>query len=263
MTEVIRNTKVAVIDPPQLPPYPHGIYEHVSWLNSGDPARFLIEDGVVIRPANFGGESSFGVWGAKWSTDPDDLDPVDDVKTGSRPVVDESEPFTHETVFGFDQNYVGNLRADERAAVEDRALRSLLRHEQMSAEKQLAARMLADVGTPAAATSLKDAFGQITDAIAALGISGALVHGRPYWLAQEPGLFDPDRLSRLGFNYVAGGGYVDTLDDVLVVTSPIFGWRGDTATRTALKHRSNQFAAVAERSVLLGYEQVIAAVEIN
>jgi hypothetical protein len=71
-------------------------------------------------------------------------------------------------------------------------------------------------------------------------------------------------VSPLGHVWVFGGGYVDGLDDTIVATSQPFGWRTDAPTITAIDTEfKDVFAAVAERSVLVGYESVVAAVQIT
>lgn len=268
MTAVIRNTQVEVYDPEQLPPYPRGLFEYVDWVQTGGIPRYLLNGGVIVRPRNFGGETSFGAWGAGWCADPDSLDPEDDVKKGVRPTFDETRPFTHDVVFGADQNYVGNLAEYEREETRDRALRALLRHQQVTAERQLATRMLADLTAlsiaTGTATSVVDALGQFEDIAAELAVGGLHIHGRPYFASVEPSPFTADLQTKVGhLQYVAGGGYVDTLQDTLVLTSPVLGWQGAEEQNEAVKHQYNQFIAVAERSVLLGYEKIIAAVEIS
>ena len=63
-----------------------------------------------------------------------------------------------------------------------------------------------------------------------------------------------------GHRWVFGGGYAaGGLGDTLVATSPIFGWRDEVALRDATKYEHNLFAAVAERSVLIGYEKNLGA----
>ena len=82
---------------------------------------------------------------------------------------------------------------------------------------------------------------------------------------------DPDQIksaggamrTTLGHRWVFGGGYVDTLDDVLIATSPLYGWRDTVQVRKALTQQQNTYAAVAERSVVIGYEHLIAAVQIT
>jgi hypothetical protein len=267
MTAVIRQTQIEVHDPEQLPPYPRGLFAHVDWVQQDGIPRFLLNDGVIVRPRNFGGETSFGAWEAGWCADPDTI-PADTLKEGVRPTFAEDRPFTHDVVFGADQNYVGNLREEERQETRDRALRALMRYEQVAAERQLAARMLADLTAlgiaTGTATSVVDALGQFEDIAAELAVGGLLIHGRPYYAVVEPSPFTASLETKVGgLQYVAGGGYVDGLQDVLVLTSPVLGWRGADEQNEVTKHEYNQFVAVAERSLLLGYEKIIAAVEIS
>lgn len=48
----------------------------------------------------------------------------------------------------------------------------------------------------------------------------------------------------------------------LWATSAPYGWRDEPQVRTAIDERANTFAAVAERTVLVGYEALVAAVQI-
>ncbi|MCV7062462.1 hypothetical protein H7I76_22745 [Mycolicibacterium vaccae] len=63
----------------------------------------------------------------------------------------------------------------------------------------------------------------------------------------------------MGHRLILGGGYIEGLGDTLVATSAPFGWRSSVQVREALDERHNTYAAVAERSVVIGYEAVIAA----
>ena len=261
MTAVFSGTQIAVFDPPQIVPSRTGLYQHVDWIQDGDPARFLMNDGVAFRPMNFGGSTAFGVLDAAWCVDPDvgDLD-------GSRPAIDKSSPFVHETVWASDENQCGDMTEESRQEVRDRAQRNMLRLEQVAAETQFATRLLTDAGTPATATSLADAVGQIEDAAAKLGVGDVLIHARPYWGSQEP--YDvvmgpPPFQTTLGSTWVFGGGYVSTLANTLVATTQVYGWRGGWVQNEAIKHQQNRFVSIVERSVLLGYEKIIAAVTIS
>lgn len=60
-----------------------------------------------------------------------------------------------------------------------------------------------------------------------------------------------------------GGGYIEGLGDTLVGTSPTFGWRDQPVLREAIEARYNQFVAVAERSVVIGYEHAVGAATIT
>ncbi|CAM3070391.1 hypothetical protein BST27_29660 [Mycobacterium intermedium] len=255
-----------IFDPPQVPPNPYGLYSHVRWVQSGDPFRALLHQGVVIRPHNYGGEGAFGVWNAGWCEDPDSI-AAEDRKHGTRPDAEELDPFTSETVYAFDHNACGDLSAEEIQATRDRALRNLLRLEQNAAERQLAVRMLADAGTPRATTDIVAALAHIETQFAITATAG-FIHASSYWAAHairsQLAVRDGDRfVTPLGHTWVFGGGYADELDTVLVATSPIFGWRGETQINESIQHTTNEFIAVAERSVLLGYEKAVAAAEIE
>ena len=249
-----------IFDPPVTPALPYGLYQHVEWVSSGDPARFLVNDGVVIRPRSFDADG-FGAWEAGWCADPQ---AISEAKEGDRPDIDLPTPFEPETVFGFDRNYCGDLSAQSRQEVRDRALENLTRMEQIAAERQFADRLNTDAGTPPTATSLRDAIATLEEALAKVGVSG-FIHMSPGWVARDPEVFVVDGSGGvktvLGTTVVIGGGYAHDIPWRLFATSQVYGWRGSTQINEATEHETNQFIAVAERSVLLGYEKLIAAVK--
>lgn len=261
MTQVISGTRVAVVEPDQLPPFPQGLYQHVKWVQD-EQGKFLINEGVVFKPMNFGAE--LGAYDAGWCEEPTPpLTPME------RPDIDnlEANPFTHETVWTADTNECGDLTAQSRQEVRDRVLANFLRTEQVAAERQFAATLLDDLGafsiTPTPATSIKDAMGILTDAAAEVGVGDVYVHGRPYWALQEYGLFTADLQTTLGIQLVVGGGYVDGLGDTLVATTPVYGWRTSPGQLESLSPEENDLYSLTQRSVLFGYEKIIAAVTIS
>lgn len=262
MTQVFAGTRVEVHRPPVLPPFPEGLYKYVDWVADGE-GHFITNDGVVILPLNTVAVDQFGVYGAGWCDDPAPLD-------GRRISLEDADarPFLPEHVWANDLNECADLSAEARQEVEDRALNNFLRREQIAAERQFADRLQADITaasiTPTAATSLRDALGKIADAAAELGYGGTLVHLRPYWLEQtEADQLDPSNRSNTHLQLVAGGGYVQGLGDLLVATTPVFGWRTTPDQQTAIEHRENTAYSLAQRSVMLGYEKLIAAIEIS
>ena len=126
--------------------------------------------------------------------------------------------------------------------------------------------MKADVsGAPATATDLTLALGYLEGQLALTNTVG-FIHAGAQWASQEFGLLikSGTRLvSPLGHTWVFGGGYVDGLENVIIATSQPYGWRDQEQLRTAIDERANTFAAVAERTVLVGYEHLVAAVEIT
>ncbi|MEV4204835.1 hypothetical protein [Nocardia salmonicida] len=63
----------------------------------------------------------------------------------------------------------------------------------------------------------------------------------------------------MGHTWVFGGGYVEGLGQTNVGTSPTFGWRNTAEIRETIEAKSKQFVAIAERSVVIGYEHAVAA----
>ncbi|MDF3281682.1 hypothetical protein P3L18_08275 [Gordonia sp. N1V] len=62
----------------------------------------------------------------------------------------------------------------------------------------------------------------------------------------------------LGHTWVIGGGYVDGLGKALIATSPTYGWRDEVAVRETISAENNEFIAIAERSVVVGWETAVA-----
>jgi hypothetical protein len=55
-------------DAPLVSPAQIGLYPLVDWDEANGPSRFLGE-GVYVRPFNYGGAAAFGIWGAAWCGD--------------------------------------------------------------------------------------------------------------------------------------------------------------------------------------------------
>lgn len=249
-------------EPPLLTPAPGGLYEATTWTEVGpdQPSRHL--SGVEVRPVgNYGGEAQFGIW------------PNDSCATGTEPtpgLLKEGlraaglDPFEPVTVWAYDEC---DLTEPSRAEVQTRVQQILRLEEQVAVEREFAQRLKADAGViDATAADLTLALGHLEGALA-LTNSVGFIHLGAQWaaVAAEARLMTRSGTgwtSPLGHRLVFGGGYVDGLDTVIVATSPTFGWRDQVAVRAAIDERANTFAAVAERTVLIGYEHLIAAVEI-
>ncbi|AXN53286.1 major capsid pentamer protein [Mycobacterium phage Thonko] len=246
--------------PRQNPAIP-GLFAVTNWQPVGEAARHL--NGVEIRGENYGGEGAAGVWEADWCAPPDPAT-VTERKEGERP--DIADVFDPIVVWAFDQC---DLTRPSQAEVRARAAQILRLEEQSLIEREFAERLKADVtevfGTAETAANLKLAIGYIEGVLAQTNTLG-YIHIGAQWVSQESGLFTKSGakyVSPLGHTYVIGGGYTDGLDDLIVATSPTFGWRSEPAVREALDERHNQFVAVAERSVVIGYEAIVAAVQIT
>ena len=240
--------------PPMLP-QPKGVLDAVTWIQDGTtPLRFL--DGLTIRQSNFGLSDQFGVWGEDWCGSPDD----DKIKERPDAVFVDVAPIT---VYAYDQNQCGDLTADSREEVRQRVLHIMAMTEQKAIETSLAIRFAAEAPTTVPATSVTEAVSIIETELAKAGVTG-FIHASPKWAAY----LNESRLSLsgkspMGHTWVFGAGYADTLGDTLVATTGLYGWRGPLAVRDAIKHELNQYVAVAERSLLIAYEAVVVAVEIE
>lgn len=115
------------------------------------------------------------------------------------------------------------------------------------------------------------AVAHLEEALAATSTFG-LVHARPGLLAVAEAnrmiLRDPAAPAVLrtpaGHRWVFGAGYPTPLGDTLIATAPTFGWRDEVVVReAAIEYGTNQFVAIAERSVIVGVEAVIGAAEIT
>jgi hypothetical protein len=243
--------------PPQNPS-PYGLFASTSWTESTGPSRFLMS-GVDFRKHNFGGGAAFGVWDAGWCVGPDDLDPAD-LKDGSRP--DNIGTFDPMTVWAYDEC---DLTAPSQAEVRARVAQNLRLLEPIAAEREFSARLLADApALPVAIPSLVAWVGAIESEFAKTGTVGQ-IHAGAQWAAQAKwfGLIERNGAkltSPLGHEWVFGGGYADGLGNNIVATSPTYGWRDQVAVRDTMKTSENVYAAVAERSLVVGYEAAVAKI---
>lgn len=243
---------------PPVNPAPQGLYAATIWTEVTGPSRHLA--GVEIRPAgNYGGGSAFGVWESDWCSVP----PLDgERKEGTRP--DWLDPFAPITVWAYDEC---DLTAPSRAEVQQRAAQILRLQEQVAVEREFANRLLTDAGSPEAVATLTAAIGHLEAEFAETNTVG-FIHAGAQWVAQMATSqlltkAGTKLLTPLGHTLVFGGGYVDGLEDTLVATSQPFGWRDDVQLRTAIDERRNTYAAIAERTVAIGYEAVIGAATIS
>jgi hypothetical protein len=243
-----------VFDAPPINPAPNGLYAVTSWTTDLEPRWF--DDGVEVRPFNVGG--SAGVWIAPWNASHSDLGP-DDVKEGERP--DLLDPFTRMTVWGYDHVDVTKGAIGD---VEARAQQNLRMVEEIQAEKAFAARMIAD--SPSSASGdIVAAVSKLEVLLGKANVVGFLhaSHALAAYAAQAQlivrtgtGLKTP-----LGHTWVFGGGYDEGLGLKVVATSQTFGWRTGVDTRSATDTKVGKHAAVAETSLVIGYEAVLGLVD--
>lgn len=248
---------------PLVNPAPNGLYAATTWTEEATgPTRWLAS-GVEVRGFNFGGEHASGVWGTAWCTPPQVGQT--ERKDGERPAI--LDPFDPMTLWAYDEC---DLTAPSRAEVRERAAQILRLEEQTSAEREFAERLkldAADLGDPQTAASLAQAVGYL-EATFGLTNTVGFIHAGIQWaaLASEARLLTRTGTgwtTPMGHRWVFGGGYVEGLGDQLIATSPTFGWRNTVQVREAIDERHNIFAAIAERSVVIGYEAAVGAVTIT
>jgi hypothetical protein len=254
MTAPVLDALHHVADP--INPTTYGLYAAVgNWQPEG-ANRFL--HGVEVRGQNY--PVAHGVWATAWCAPPPLENP--ERKEGDRQdILDIFDPIT---VWAYDEC---DLTEPSRAEVEANAAQALRLTEQPDVEREFAERLkldAADLGAAVTRPNIKEAVAYLEGQAAETGAL-AYFHVGAHWVAREMGLFIKSGTrwtSPLGNIWVVGGGYVDGLDDQIVATSQPYGWRNEAVTRTATDVRTNTYAAVAERSVSIGYEAVIAAVTV-
>lgn len=243
--------------PSPVNPSPNGLVAATQWLPESGPTRWL-DAGVEIRPVNYGGAASFGVWAADWCAQLDDLTPADR-KVGLRPQI--PEPFAAMTTWSADQC---DLTEPSQSEVRERAAQIFRLEEPNAIEREFAVRLLADADTIVGVADIVEAVSTLETELGRTNTQG-FVHASIGWAARAAqanilvrtggGFTTP-----MGHRWVFGGGYADGLGDTLIATSQTFGWRGEVRQREAIDASRNEFVAIVERSLVVGYEQHIGAV---
>ena len=271
MTTLITSVPTVEFDPPRIASTDRGLFAAItqgnSWVDVGSGANRFSIGGVRIRTINYGGEESSGVWNAPWCGSPD---PSNSTKGGDRPAF--PDPFEPIVTWAYDS-------CDEfeqtRAEIRENAQRWLTIHAPIQVERAVATRLLVDGGSPASSTSFLDALGQIEAAIAETGLPG-FIHASPALAPYATNLRNVAYrgtelpITTLGTTWVFGGGYGDILGTTLVATSQPYGWKDAPAVTEAMYSpndsvtaSANQFVTLAEQTFAVGFEQVIAAVEVT
>lgn len=248
------------IDAPLVNPAPNGLFGATSWTEQGDVLRWL-PSGVAIRVFNYGGDTAHAEWTADWCAAEADLGPAD-LKTGERP--DFPDSFLAITTYAADDC---DLTERSRAEVQTRARQVFNLQEPLAVEAKFATRLLADAGTPTDASGLLAGVAFLEGMLAKTNTLGQ-IHASAEWAAYavHAGLAirtGATLKTPLGHQWVFGGGYIDTLGATLVATSPTLGWRGNIVVQDAPSYRVEEYTAIAERSLVVGYEWNVGAVTIT
>lgn len=186
-------------------------------------------------------------------------------KEGERPP--DTDPFPPVTVWAYGQCDMTEYGQSEAITRAQQNLRLL---EQVAAERDLSIRLFADsAAVTVERATLPSAISYLEGLLAETNTLG-IIHGSAQWASigvAQGGLWQRSGTAiktQLGHSLAFGGGYVDGLGTTLVATSaPIFGWRDEPALRTTAHYQTNEFIAIAERSVALAYEEIIGAVTVT
>ncbi|EME53745.1 putative Gp13 [Rhodococcus ruber BKS 20-38] len=243
-------------DAPPVNPIGVGLFSAANLIDSTGPSRIL--HGVEIRPRNCA--TGWGTWDADPCKDPE----PGKLKSGDRPVA--GDPFDALVVWGYDE--CGPL--EDFSEYEARALQNARLHEQALAEAHFGARLDADTTTPTAVADLVAAVAELeTELAASAGFYGTIHASTRFaaYAAQANLIIrssgSPVLRSPLGHTWAFGGGYDDTLGTKIVATGPVTIWRDAYTTRSMLDERHNLKAAIAERAVVVGYECLVASVDVT
>jgi len=280
---------------PLVNPSPSGLYTATSWTEVTGPSRFL-GAGVRFRTHNFPGDSAFGVWQSEWCVDPDGQ-----IKEGERPgFLDPFAPITvwafdecdltAATQTDIVERVQQNLRLLEQTAVERELAERLLIEGGSAGSSSIGLyeppypeadgdKLYAPFNTP---TSPKlyptgdDTIVDVPDIIAAVSRIEAefaitntvgYIHAGAQWAAYAARYNLITRSGAalktpMGHTWVFGGGYVNGLQNVVVGTSALYGWRDQVQVRESVDTAHNRRIAIAERSVVIGFERAVSAARI-
>lgn len=185
-------------------------------------------------------------------------------KVGPRPAL--SDPFYAVTVWASDEC---DALAASREEVWANAGQILRLNEQQQVERELAGRLLADAQTEPipSAPDLAAGLALLVQMLADTGTVGVIHAAAGVEVAAEAAklVIRSGGATRApgGHAWVFGGGYLaGGLDGILVATSQPVGWRTEPVTRDGIT-RQGRYYAMAERSVLVGYEFLVGAVRIG
>lgn len=256
--------QAVVFRPPLTNPAPTGLNAVVQWTDDTVPRWF--DDGVQFWPVgNYGFLESGGLWAGPWCAEPGSGSGADQVKQiGTVPEL--IDPFPAFTLYS---SQSCDPSPGSRTETENRLLQMLRIGESVGLETMLGGAMVAEVTAEGIAVSrdtVREAVAYLEGQLAKTNTLGQ-IHASPEAAALEYGIVLPSGAgvlrTPLGHQWVFGGGYVDTLGDLLVATSPVFGWRTPMQVHSVVDFMDNAHVAIAERSYVLGAEKLVAAVYVQ
>lgn len=234
---------------PQVNPTYTGLYAVATLIDTTLATR--LSGGVRIHPVNCGGNAG------TWPSDPCAAVPGELRKAGTRPTP--ADPFSPVTVWGWDQCDPTETEADVRS----RAEQAVRLSEQGMVESALSLRLATDDAPLGTAGNVVDAVGQLEQALAEAGITGVIyANARVAAAADDHGLIirtGGALRTPLGHLWAFGAGFEY---GVMHATGIPTVWRDAFTTKSTLDPFENLRVAVAERTVVAGYECYIAGVDV-
>lgn len=267
---VIAANRLAAVDykAPRLP-VARGLMDVVDWPEGGLPRWF--DSGVLVERTNFDGDTGYGLWNPDWNATLAEVISANVKKTGSRPDRDDT-PFVHKTAYAYAKNPCGDLRSETRDETTERSRAMLERRMPKTISTAFAQRMLSDVTADSVAVGtaadVVEAISDLELALADVGVDGALIHASPKFAAPLVAswvlrLSGPSYVTPLGHTMVFSGGFNQVLDQTLIATTAVVGWKTPALELGIIEYQDNQYVSIHEQSVLLAYEQVLAAATIS
>lgn len=257
MTAPVTAFGVVEWDAPLVNPWPQGLFTVVTWAEETPPLRWL-EEGVRIWPHNFE-HDGVGYWGGPMCGEPGSSTFSESLlkEAGLRSAP--SEPFAPVVVYSVDEC---GPDAANRSEIPARAQQNLRLQEQIMVERAFTDRLIADTDAIGSVSDVRAAIGYLENELARTNTVG-VIHAEPAVASEEWGLVIGNGAmlrSPLGHRWVFGGGYVDVLNGLMVATSPVFGLRSEVMVTAALDEVHDRYIAIAERTFVVGYEKLVAAV---
>lgn len=239
---------------PPVNPSTTGLYLVSAMIDLPEDAPIRILSGVDVFPRNCDPG-----WGT-WSVEPCAIPEEGVLKSGQRAVA--NDPFEPLEVWGYDE-------CDPTEPVDEiqaRALQNLRLHEQGLLEAHFAARLLADAA-PVSVPDLVAAIGELEVALGESGTTGVIHLSQRYSSALDAAGVSvgtgPIPRTKLGNALAFGGGYDAVLGSTLVATGPTTVWRSPVFQQDTVSPEENLRAAVAERTLVAGYECLHGAVTVG
>lgn len=240
-----------------VPSSGYGLYSAATIFETGEVAREL--GGVNLQSYNC--DTGYGTYStALCDEDPEEKEP------GLRGGTTQFDPLV---VWAAAECATDQTEAEEMARA--RQIRTL--REPLLVEAAFGERLLIDAGPPMVVATLADGIGMLEEFLGDQGYAG-YIHAARRWAVKAGDLnavlgTGPTRRTNLGNTWVFGGGYSESLGDILVATGPVYVWRSTPFEKviTTGSHSSGAFNnsvyALSERVVTVGYECAVMAVAIG